>query len=301
LQKKGPSPNLQILWREWNQKMRNGKKINKLKVGIVVIFFIVFAFAISAFGRYVYYSAIDAYFSARQFYFSSNLLLLGGNTYTYDNWGGIGEYEIAIELYSFNNELSKLDYPLDYTITCESLNTDKITCTIAGTDEKTSDERTIGTDTHTSIVTILVNPVGEKINEGETVKLKVTARTDEPYQKEISCTISLYIKLPDGNTYSIEDDVGDEYAILKLVNRGETATNVTLSFDSDESWLDTNDELYTQNLERVIQTSADGYIEEAIFTIDAEAAKNVKFYKVNKWQDYSYPRGEAPSAITVEY
>lgn len=281
------------------------KKLNKLKISTIIIL-IVLLFSTVVFGRYIYNAIFEAYFSARQFYFSSDILRLGGTSYTYDNWGGIGEYEIGFDLYSYNNELSKLDYDLEYTVTCESLNTDKITCSISGTNGLTSDDGIIYATTNTARVTILVNPVtGAQITEGETVSLKVTAKTEEPYQKEISCTFDLYIKLPEGNSYSIEDVEGRDYALLKLVNRSETATQATLTFDPNELRLDMNDEIYTDSANRVsVETttiSGKEYINKIVFNIGAETAKNVKFYKVDKSQNYTYPGVEETSTITVDY
>lgn len=283
--------------------MKKHRKLNKLKVGIV-IFLIVFAFAITVFGRYMYNAVIEAYFSARQFYFSSDILITGGTTYTYDNWGGIDEYEIGFDLYSYNNELSKLTYDLDYTVTCESLNTNKIECSIVGTNGATTANGTIYATTNTSRVNVLVKPIAE-ISEGETVKFKVTAKTEVPYKKEISCTFSLYIKLPEGNSYSIEDVAGRDYAVLKLVNRSETATQAILEFDPNELRLDMNDEIYTNSdmLVEVETTTISGnqYVNKITFNISKESSKNVKFYKVDKTQNYSYPGVEETSAITVDY
>lgn len=279
--------------------MEKPRKLNKLKVGIVV-FIIVFVISIAVFGRYIYNSARDAYLSARQFYFSSDILTATGTGYQYDNWGGVDEYAIEFDLYSYNNKLSKLDYDLDYTVTCESLSTNKISCSIGTVDGGTSAEGTIyAAQNNTSRVTVWVKPIGE-INKGETVKLKVTASTDEPYVKEISCVFSLYIKLEKQNTYSIEDVEGRDYALLKIVNGNDTGTPVTLQFNPNELILDMNDEIY-QDYEEVDTTTISGkeYVSKIVFNLPRESAKNIKFYKVDKSKDYTYPRGGTTSAITV--
>ena len=283
--------------------MDKPRKLNKFKVAIVV-FLVVFAFSVAVFGRYVYNAMWEAYFSARQFYFSSDILILGGTTYRYDNWGGIDEYQIGFDLYSYDNELSKLNYDLDYTVTCESLNPDKIECSIVGTEGATTTTGTIYATTNTSRINILVKPKAS-ISEGETVKFKVTAKTEVPYKKEISCTFSLYIKLPEGNSYSIEDVTGRDYALLKLVNRGVTASQAILEFDPNELRLDLNDEIYTNPdmLVSVETTTISGnqYINKITFNIAKESSKNDKFYKVDKTQNYSYPGVQATSPIEVDY
>ena len=106
--------------------MKSGNKLNKLKVGIVVIILILIMFSITVLGRYIYNGAREAYFTARQFYFSSDILTVNGAEYQYNNWGGTSGYTIEFDLYSYLNSASKLDYDLDYTVTCTTSNPDKI-------------------------------------------------------------------------------------------------------------------------------------------------------------------------------
>ena len=50
------------------------------------------------------------------------------------------------------------------------------------------------------------------------------------------------------------------------------------------------------------KTTADGkYINEITFNLPKESSKNVKFYKVDKSKDYTYPNAAGESAITVNY
>ena len=64
----------------------------------------------------------------------------------------------------------------------------------------------------------------------ETVTIDVTASTSVPYQKTISCRFTLKPETQGTNTYSIEDVVNREYAILKLTCPNDSST-VTLEFD----------------------------------------------------------------------
>ena len=69
--------------------------------------------------------------------------------------------------------------------------------------------------------------------------------------------------------------------------------------------LDVNDKIYTDTANRVevgtTTISGNTYINKIVFNIEAESAKNVKFYKVDKSEDYSYPGVGATSVITVNY
>lgn len=116
------------LRKDWIQKMEKHKKVrklNKVKVGIC-IFLIVLTIAISVFGRYIYNNIREAYFTSKQFYFTSDLLTLDNATYQYENWGGIDAYEINLDLYSYANTLLRLDYDLNYSISCETTQTDRV-------------------------------------------------------------------------------------------------------------------------------------------------------------------------------
>ena len=280
------------------QKMEKRRKLNKVKVGIT-IFLIVLLMSITVFGRYFYNGIKEAYFRSKQFYFTSNLLTLGGQTYTYENWGGLDTYELNVALYSYENKLMKLDYDLQYTISCEAVQSDKIKCTIGTEDGPTSQNGVIYATTNVSNVAIFVKPLVQ-INKGETVKIRIKARTEVPYIKEISCEVTLRIAKLVGNSYEIEDAENNEYAILKLKNISESATETTLVFDPTKLRLDLNDEIYKNKISSDTATiNGNKYIKKITFKVEAESIKFVKFYKVDKSQNYKYPNGAASSAIEV--
>ena len=106
--------------------MSENKKLNKVKI-VVAVFIIVMIIAGAVFGRYVYNGIREAYFTSRAFYFTSNMLTLDNATYQYENWGGVDEYEINFDLYSYANTLLRLDYDLNYSVSCETPDTDKVT------------------------------------------------------------------------------------------------------------------------------------------------------------------------------
>lgn len=275
-------------------------KLNKFKVGII-IFLIVLLLTIAVFGRFIYTSIREAYFLSRQFYFTSDILRPNGTIYRYSNWGGIDVYPIEFDLYSYNNELSRLDYDLEYTVTCESLTPEKATCSLFTEDGGTTANGVIYATTNTSRITVLVKPVTQ-VAKGDTVRIRVTASTQEPYQKEISCTFALYVELNGENSYVIEDAVNNEYALLKFVNGNDTAAQITIEFDPRKLRLDLNDEIYLNRVsEETTTINGNEYVNKVVFNFEAESAKNVKFYKVDKSQDYSYPgvNDNSPIQITL--
>lgn len=107
-------------------KARKNKKLNKVKIGIIIAI-IILTITLAVFGRYIYNSIREAYFTSKAFYFTSDLLTLDNATYQYENWGGVDEYDINFDLYSYANTLLRLDYDLDYTVSCETPDSDKVT------------------------------------------------------------------------------------------------------------------------------------------------------------------------------
>lgn len=278
--------------------MDKHRKINKGKIGIV-IFLVIIIISISAFGRYFYNTIREAYFTSKRFYFTSDLLTIDNQTYTYENWGGIDVYEINIDLYSYANTLLRLDYDLNYELTCESLTPSKISCAINSVDGPTTTTGVIYATTNVSQIKIYVTPLTQ-VNKGETVTVSLRASTQEPYQKEISCEISLKVKEQTTNTYEIEDEVNRNYATLKIVNAQDTSIQYTLTFDPRKLRLDLNDDIYINRISTAT-TTIDGneYVNKIVFNMNKEATKNIKFYKVDMTKDYTYPSGDAECAINV--
>lgn len=135
----------------------------------------------------------------------------------------------------------------------------------------------------------------------ETVTIEVTASTSVPYQKTISCEFTLKPETQGTNTYSIEDVVNSEYAILKLTCPNEPAT-ITLEFDPNELRIDTNDEVYIKRDDTLTETTTINgklYVKKFVFDLPAETTRYVKFYKVDKTQNYTYPGVQATSPIKV--
>lgn len=280
--------------------MKKQKKLNKLKLGIVVIL-VVLALSISVFGRYIYNSVREAYFTARQFYFTSNILTANGARFQYNNWGGVDVYAIEFDLYSYLNVLERLDYDLNYTVTCSTEDADKIKCSINSYTESapTTVTGTIPATTNISKVIIYITPLIQ-IEEGETVKIQVAASTSEPYQKTISCEFTVMRETPDGISYTIEDVENREYAILKMVNTSETGVEVTLEFDPSKLRIDSNNEIYI-NKKSIEKTTINGneYVKKLIFDMSAESSKYVKFYKADKSKNYTYPGIQTTTPINI--
>ena len=271
------------------------RKLNKKKV-ILCIIVLITLITFPTFGRYVYNSARDLYLKSQNFSFSSNLLTNTGKTYRYSNWSGVDNYELDLQLYSYENELFFYTYDgggLEYTVSCEveKIN-DKVVATAhigtVGGEETISSY--IPNLTNVKDVKIYLKPT-EHLKEGDTVKVTVTANTVEPYKKQISATFN--IKVTGQNvTYSIEDSATSIYATLKLINTKSTQNKITLTFDPSLVLIDTTDDCYVNRISQTSRTiSGVQYVNSVTFNMEAEDVKYIKFYKKDINANYTYPGG----------
>lgn len=155
-----------------------------------------------------------------------------------------------------------------------------------------------GAEDNVSRIKIVVTPKTQ-IEQNDIITIRIKASTQEPYQKEISCEISLRIQQVLANSYEIEDVANRNYVILKMENTHNTGGNVSLEFDPNVIRIDLNDEAYLNRIEGSEEVDSNGYVEKFVFTMEKESAKNIKFYKVDMSQDYTYPSGDTDSVISV--
>ena len=283
--------------------MKKGRKLNKLKVTIAIIIVVLF-FATFVFGRYIYNSAREAYFISKQFYFSSDILTVSGTLYQFDNWTGTDVYPIEFELRSYNNEISKLNYDLEYIVSCETDEPDKVQCTVNSYGEGASSTGTgtIYASNNVSNVAIYVKPL-VPIEENDSITIRVTARTEVPYQKELKCDFILKPRAPAGVSYKIEDVANRDYAVLQIFNTADSGSNVVVDFNPTTLRVDSNDEIYVNRIVDKTRTTNIGgsqYVNKFVFFMEKESTKYVKFYKVDKTQNYTYTGVSGTSAITVD-
>lgn len=283
--------------------MKEPKKLNKVKISIVVIL-IVLVFSISVFGRYIYGNIREAYFASKQFYFTSDILTVAGAEYQYTNWGGLDVYPLEIQLRSYINERAKLDYDLNYSATVTVLDgyTDKINCTLNsyGENAQSTVNGTISSTTNVDILVVYVQPKVQ-IQKNESVKLRVTASTSEPYVKEISCEFTLTPEILAGISYKIEDITNRDYAVFQITNTASSGAQLEIEFDPSKLVIDSNDPIYLNKVsEETTSIGGKNYVKKIVFNIEKEFTRYVKFYKVDRTKNYTYNGLEGTSPITVK-
>lgn len=296
-------------------------KIPKFKKKILIVLIILLCLPISfTLGRFVYNKVLDLYFTSKNFFFESDKLTVDGAIYSLDYWNGVDPYNVVINLNSFkNNELkstSDVTYEINYTCSSE------IIC------NTTKDKGTIYSDTNTDSLTITMTP-NSIFKDGDSVVLKVEAKSLSPYEKTLSAEFELvvgkyglsheivdsrnnvYMELKITNTldyytvkesfdgYSVGDRISsDDYASLSVQNKDKCASAIiTLKFDPDVIYTDNNNTTFL-NSYNVKTEKIDGfdYINEFTFKMDSTSSTVVKFYKKDVTKNFT-----GTNVISVSY
>ena len=278
-------------------------KLNIKKIIICVILIMSFL-TMPVFARFVYNNVRDVYLKSQNFSFSSNLLTNMGKTYRFSNWSGIENYEIDLQLYSYENELSFFTYEgtgLQYTLKCEVSDPTKASAHIETIDGDSEEPGVIPNLTNVKDVKIYIKPL-QTLQVGETISVTITASTTEPYKKQIQATFNIRIS-EQQLTYSIEDSSTSVYATLKILNADNRAKSLTLSFDPSKVIIDTTNECF----ENRTNPGSEGtqvvdditYINSFTFNIEPEDVKHIRFYKRDTEANYTYPGVYESMVVTV--
>lgn len=277
--------------------MSRRKKINKFKVAIVVFALLVFFMSVTGLGRFTYNAVRDRYLSSKKFYFFSNLLTSNGETYEYENWDGIGIYEIKIKMFSKNNDLERFDDDLKYSVKLDYNNTN-IECSLKYDDfslatgneyyteeaDGTDNRQTIDDSTNEDELVVYVKPKeGKTLNIGQVYNIKVTAYTSDPYRKNIEGTFK--IKISDVAFEVIEDKAGVPFIIMNVKNTRDYDSNVTINLkDITKVRLDMADFVaydvqHDTDESTKVTTDANNVVTSITFKMPKETSRNIKFYK----------------------
>ena len=296
-------------------------KKNK-RIIILLIIFIIIACVITVFGKYATSSIQDFFFRSKEFYFYSDKLKAEGAEYQVENWSGVDNYEITINMNSRSNNLKVTPYDIDYDITYSY--SDNIICDIS----KTSG--TILADTNTDYFNILITP-NARLDTGDTVWVEITATSKGPYKKTLTGKFTLVVG-KENLSYEIEDVENRQYLELKITNTlsyytveqafdnysvGDRITSdtyqklspenkskcysarVNVEFDPNDVLIDVTDGVYKTGTD-IETTRIDNYtyINKFSLKIDAITSVKIRFYKTDVTKNYSY-KGEGTPIIKV--
>lgn len=305
---------------------REKHKKKTIKINIILILLLVLICSISlvsVFGRYVTNTIKDNYFSSKEFYFYSDKLTLDGTKYRLENWSGVDDYTLTINMNSTKNNLKSVNYDIEYTIECTY--SDNVICQLSKT------EGTIYGTTNTDYFNLVITP-NRALEDGEKVTINVIATSKGPYIKTLTAEFELvagqeklsyeiqdetnkqYLELNITNTltYYLVDEAFDTYSINDKITSEIYATftneqkekchsaQVTLKFNPEEVLLDMTNYSYLNAIDVQTTTIASHtYINQITFNVDAVSSSRVRFYKQDVTKNYSYPIINENSIITV--
>lgn len=300
------------------------EKIRENKTSTLIIL-MAFVIVSSTFGRFVYVEMKKHFFTTQNFYFESDKLRAVKAYYQIDNYNGVDQYNITINLNSFKNSKLKAatDISYDLTYACSS----NALCSIS----KTEGIIFSATNTDYFIATITPNAI---LNDQDMIWIDITAKSTDPYEKELSARFILKVGYF-GLSHVITDEVGSPYMELKITNTldyyrvleafGSYNVNdridintflalspankekcasalIDLNFDPNILLLDTTGSTYLKALDIEYQLLlGHNYVDFISFKIDANSSEVVRFYKKNAQLNYTYPVVNPTSIVTVDY
>ena len=259
---------------------------------------------------------------ANHFYFNSDKLKEDGANYQMNNWTGASNINIQFDLNNHQNNILTSSSDIDYklSITCPT----NVTCTL---DSDYTGVIYAASGNKNFNLTLTPN---RTFNENESISVTVNAESTSPYVKKLSATYVITVgkkgiaysisDAQDNNTfnfiitnaldyYTVKEAFGtsnigdkisyDTYKGLSTENQGKCISyKVTLTFDPSVVILDPTSEIVEKSTETTTTINNTQYINSLTFKVDALSSTSIRFYKVNKSIDYTYPITNSTSIVT---
>ena len=300
------------------------RKHKRLSILILIIAILLLFFG-TTFARYIYNAIHNYILESNEFYFNSTVLDMNGRQYKINNWDGVNDYVLTIDVNNKKNSLkaTSSDIAYDIEVSCPS----SVECRLNKTEGIIYESS--GTDSYQ----IIVIPK-EEFHEGDEIDVTTTATSKSPYVKVLSATYTIGIETTNF-TYNIEDNTDNKYLTLNLTNsvtyyrvekafgsytEGERispeeyqklteeekencfSAKVTVSFSPREIYLDMTNINYLhriENSEKKEQIDGFDYINEFTFKMDASSSEKIMFYKSDPEKNYTYPIVNNTPIVTV--
>ena len=302
---------------------KNNLKYQKkqLLVLIILLMFVVSFVVILA--RYITNNMSDFFLRSKEFYFYSDKLEKNTAIYQIDNWSGVDDYVITINMNSRLNNIKSTSYDIGYDIsyTC----TDNAICQIS------KESGVIYSSTNSDFFNLTITP-NTQLNSGDKVVVEIQATSTTEYKKTLKGKFTLVVGKED-ITYQITDKPNNPYMELSITNTlsyynvqqafdsyhvGDkididtylalSDTNkdkcysalVTIGFDPNVVFIDMTNEAYREATN--LQTTTIGgvtYINKLTISVDAISSRNIRFYKTDTSLDYTYPNSGNNLVLTI--
>lgn len=273
------------------------------------------------FGRYLTSNVSNFFVRSKEFYFFSDKLSEDNSIYQVDNWSGVDDYTITINMNSRLNNIESATYDIGYDIsyTCS----DNAICQLSKT------QGIIKADTNSDFFNLTITP-NTQLKDGDKVIVDVVVNSTAPYKKTLKGRFTFVVGKEE-LTYQITDNSQDPYMLLSITNtltyytvkeafdsfhvgdRIDINTYLSLSedkkskcysaevkieFNPREVLFDVTNSAYS-DATNITTTNIYGktYINGFTIKIDAISSREIRFYKVDVNQDYTYPNGSNDKSI----
>ena len=296
-------------------------KRNKNKLLIILIVLACLLPVGITYSKYVKEIIYNYLLEAKNFYFNSDKLSSSNPTYNINNWSGVGNFTIQFELNNEKNNIlsSSSDITYNVSVTCDN----DITCSLDNT------SGTIYTAEKKDAFVLTVTPL-RAFNDNESVHVSVTATSTSPYVKTLSATFVItvgkrglsyeitdkanqpYLNFTITNalnsykvntafsTYSVGDLISSEtYLSLTDTDKAKcSSATITLTFDPNIVILDTTSSIMDKSTKAYTTVNNISYISSITFNVEAMSSTEIRFYKINPSNNYTYPITNETSIIT---
>ena len=273
------------------------------------------------FGRYLTSNVSNFFVRSKEFYFFSDKLSEDNSIYQVDNWSGVDDYTITINMNSRLNNIESATYDIGYDIsyTCS----DNAICQLSKT------QGIIKADTNSDFFNLTITP-NTQLKDGDKVIVDVVINSTAPYKKTLKGRFTFVVG-KEKLTYQITDKAQNPYMLLSITNtltyytvkeafdsfhvgdRIDINTYLSLSedkkskcysaevkieFNPREVLFDVTNSAYS-DATNITTTNIDGktYINGFTIKIDAISSREIRFYKVDVNQNYTYPNGSNDKSI----
>lgn len=299
------------------------KTYQKKQIIIILIILLCSLSFVIVFGRYVTNSVNNFFLRSKEFYFYSDKLSEKRDVFQVDNWSGVDDYTIIVNMNSRKNNIQVATYDIAYDIsyTCSNNaicqlsktsgiiskedNTDSFNLTITpNTQLKTGDKVTVEIEaTSKTSYTKTIKGKFTLVVGKENLTYQITDKPNNPYMDlRITNTLSYYIVDEAFGGYAQKDKIDiDTYLELSDQDKAKCYSNVvTMAFDPNKILIDITNENY-QKATNITTTVIDqkSYINSITLPIDAISSADIRFYKKDTSQDYTYPNSNSESVVEV--
>ena len=303
------------------QKKKN-KYLRRQIIILISLVICILSFVV-IFGRYLTNNIKNFFVKSEEFYFYSDKLSENTSIYEIDNWSGVDDYVITINMNSTKNNIEAATYDIGYSVSYEC--TDNAICTL----NKTAG--IISQSTNTDFFNITITPnmqleTGDRVIveievtstaqykktlKGrftlvvgkENLSYQITDKSQNPYMElSITNTLSYYIVDQAFSNYTAGQKIDiDTYLALTDEEKKKCYSSiVTIKFNPTEILFDVTNNAYGDATD-IKTTTIDGktYINEITIPIDAVSSRDLRFYKVDVSKDYTYPNESNTSIVTI--